>query len=196
MASGGDKDREARIKAYVDTHGKSVTMAFLLALLFGPVGFLYASPLGGVILILVTFGLVASGGPVLAALAWIFAVIFAPFVASAYNDKVRAEAGLQSPPPAKGETPSGDDTMECPFCAETIKRKATVCRYCGRDLPKSVTASLAKPQAATGTPGKPAPGLVAQPMTAEDFAKEKAPRGNLWVVRQLFQRSEPAARNL
>lgn len=27
------------------------------------------------------------------------------------------------------------DEQECPFCAETIKRKAVVCRFCGRDLP-------------------------------------------------------------
>ncbi|MDP9343943.1 MAG: zinc ribbon domain-containing protein [Actinomycetota bacterium] len=24
---------------------------------------------------------------------------------------------------------------QCPFCAETIKRAASVCRFCGRDLP-------------------------------------------------------------
>jgi hypothetical protein len=27
------------------------------------------------------------------------------------------------------------DTKECPFCAETIKAKAVMCRYCGRDVP-------------------------------------------------------------
>ncbi len=26
--------------------------------------------------------------------------------------------------------------MECPFCAEKIKAKAKVCRYCGRDIPE------------------------------------------------------------
>lgn len=27
-----------------------------------------------------------------------------------------------------------DDTKECPYCAETIKARATVCRFCGRSV--------------------------------------------------------------
>ncbi|HWQ10851.1 MAG TPA: hypothetical protein VN436_17140 [Holophaga sp.] len=33
--------------------------------------------------------------------------------------------------------PEGEGaTKVCPFCAETIKQAAVVCRFCGRDLPK------------------------------------------------------------
>lgn len=29
------------------------------------------------------------------------------------------------------------NTKECPFCAETIKEAAKVCRFCGKDIPSS-----------------------------------------------------------
>jgi DNA-directed RNA polymerase subunit RPC12/RpoP len=32
------------------------------------------------------------------------------------------------------ETSQNNDTRECPYCAETIKKKATVCRFCGKDV--------------------------------------------------------------
>lgn len=29
---------------------------------------------------------------------------------------------------------TADDTVECPWCAERVKKKARVCRYCGKNL--------------------------------------------------------------
>lgn len=34
----------------------------------------------------------------------------------------------------KGDSVGSVDTMECPYCAETIKSKAKICRYCGKEL--------------------------------------------------------------
>ena len=39
----------------------------------------------------------------------------------------------------------GEKTKQCPFCAETIKVEAIVCRYCGREMENS--AQIEKPKA-------------------------------------------------
>lgn len=36
-------------------------------------------------------------------------------------------------------TGKGGKTKTCPFCAERVKKKAIVCKHCGRDLPEPLT---------------------------------------------------------
>ena len=70
--------------------------------------------------------------------------------------------------------PSADDTKVCPYCAETIKQAAIVCRYCGRDLPAD---KLAQPAAPTVRPVDPSIyGTLEVPVARREIPGQERPK--------------------
>jgi hypothetical protein len=55
---------------------------------------------------------------------------------------------------------TNNETKACPFCAETIKREALICRFCNYDL-RSGQLATAQPQAAAPE-SQPAPVVQAR----------------------------------
>jgi tetratricopeptide (TPR) repeat protein len=61
----------------------------------------------------------------------------------------------------KGRPPVNEAaTRECPFCAETIKAAALLCRFCGRELPPPVSPAASAPATAPAPPAAGAAGAV------------------------------------
>jgi uncharacterized membrane protein YdbT with pleckstrin-like domain len=54
------------------------------------------------------------------------------------DDPRGAAAGARAAEDRRSQAPepagAGHETRECPFCAERIKARAKVCRFCGRDV--------------------------------------------------------------
>lgn len=92
--------RAQKIKNYVDTNGKSMGVAVFLALVLGPIGLLYASVLGGIILSLGVF-IAAFNSPQAASVigigAWLLSLLLAPALVYDKNKAIRAQAELMTP---------------------------------------------------------------------------------------------------
>jgi hypothetical protein len=85
------------ITRYVESRRKSVAVAFLLSLVFGPLGSIYGSPLGGTVLTLIVLVSALGGLGILAGvLGWLFALLLGPAGAADHNTRVRAEAELMA----------------------------------------------------------------------------------------------------
>lgn len=88
-------EREARIQAYVKENSKSPLLGFLLAILIGPIGYLYVSTTGGVVAILLAVVFALMWFP-LVFLVWIVCILAAPIEAMDQNKKLRVKAELMA----------------------------------------------------------------------------------------------------
>ena len=50
------------------------------------------------------------------------------------QERARYNVAARQAAPGAAPDAARDDTRECPYCAETIKARAKVCRFCGRSL--------------------------------------------------------------
>ncbi|MCG6966253.1 MAG: hypothetical protein LJE59_07070 [Chromatiaceae bacterium] len=83
--------RREKIADYVDANSKSPVAGAVYALLYGPLGCIYANPEIAVLAVVVTVFLGLIYWPLIG-LAWVACVVMAPFQVRAYNARVRRSA--------------------------------------------------------------------------------------------------------
>ena len=67
---------------------KSVAGALLLCVFLGPIGLLYATTVGGIIMMIVTVAIVPSKLPVPIAIVWLACCIWSVIAANRFNQKL------------------------------------------------------------------------------------------------------------
>lgn len=125
-------------------HIESKSYPALWVLLFGPFYFLFSGIwVHAVVMFAVVVGLFAAMGPpgiVPLVAVYIVHTFFADKIVEGYYLRKGWEKFVGSDTAVAASPVAVPDTKECPFCAETIKAAAVVCRYCGRDLPAEAAA--------------------------------------------------------
>lgn len=67
---------------------KSVAVALLFSVILGPIGLLYASTLGGIIMIVLGFITVCSKYPIPVILVWLISCIWSVIAVNRYNRRI------------------------------------------------------------------------------------------------------------
>jgi len=126
---------EARLRYFVPMGGSVVAILLVSALISGVIG----------LAIGVGKGRAAGGfwlGFFLGIIGWIIVALLQPTAKADAERLGRVGAAVGVLPNPMGAAAAGDSRI-CPWCAETIKAAAVVCRYCGRDVEPVVAAPSA-----------------------------------------------------
>ena len=83
--------RKEKIEDYIDASSKSPAIGVLSALIFGPLGCLYASPWSSLVALFVAVCLGLVYWPLIG-LVWLGCMVMAPFQVRAFNARVRRTA--------------------------------------------------------------------------------------------------------